>query len=158
MWRRNKPASVALLLFLAAGCGSTGIPVNSPSSPLGSGGDSFRQCVPDLSGTTMTDGITVLEKPQQRHDDSQFAQAVVVPIHRDAIAARLQAGTPKWNPDAWPGATWMDTYDKPEYQLTEDDRSWAAELADAAPDFTRDQRGAIAAEARRRQAQDRRYR
>jgi hypothetical protein len=27
----------------------------------------------------------------------------------------------------------MDTYDKPEYLLTEDDRSWAADLADAPP-------------------------
>jgi hypothetical protein len=46
----------------------------------------------------------------------------------------------------------MDTYAKPEYQLTEDDQSWAAELADAALDLTRDQRGslaAIAAETRR---------
>ena len=52
----------------------------------------------------------------------------------------------------------MGTHAKPEYQVTEDDRSWAADLADAAPDFTGDQRGqlaAIAAEARRQQTRDR---
>jgi hypothetical protein len=39
----------------------------------------------------------------------------------------------------------MDTNTKREYQLTEDDRSWAADLADAARDFARDQRGHLAA-------------
>jgi hypothetical protein len=55
----------------------------------------------------------------------------------------------------------MDTNTKRKYQLTDDDRSWAADLADAAPDFTGDQRGqlaAIAAEATRLQTQDRRSR
>jgi hypothetical protein len=41
----------------------------------------------------------------------------------------------------------MDTNTKREYQLTEDDRSWAADLADAARDFARDQRGHLAAAA-----------
>jgi len=57
-----------------------------------------------------------------------------------------------------PVLPWMDTYAKPEYQVTQDDRSWAADLADAAPDLTEDQRGqlaAIAAETRRQQMRDR---
>jgi len=56
--------AVTLLLFLAAGaagCGVSGTPVDSPSSPLGAGGDSVKECVPDPSGTTMTNGWTVLE-------------------------------------------------------------------------------------------------
>jgi len=74
-WRRPQAASrprvirksavaVTLLLFLAAGaagCGVSGTPVDSPSSPLGAGGDSVKECVPDPSGTTMTNGWTVLE-------------------------------------------------------------------------------------------------
>ncbi len=84
----------ALLLLLAAGCG--GIPVNDPSSPLGSGGDQFRQCVPDASGTTMTNGFTVLvnrskgtvtvEKVSYYGTHNlQFVRAVVVPIRYNAI-------------------------------------------------------------------------
>lgn len=92
----KKPTiAVTLLLILAAGCG-TSVPVNSPSSPLGNGGDSFRECVPDPSGTTMTDGITVLENGSKGivtvervsffgDHHLQFVQAVLVPIYDDTI-------------------------------------------------------------------------
>ncbi len=86
---------MALLLFLAAGCGG-GVPVDSPSSPLGSGGDLFKECVPSPPGTTTTDGITVLDNHSTgtvtveqvsfygaRH--LLIVHAVVVPIHYDAI-------------------------------------------------------------------------
>ncbi len=100
----SKPAvAVALLLFLAAGCGSTGIPVNSSSSPLGNGGDSYGECIPDPSGTTITDGITVLENHSKGtvtieqvsfYGDChlQFVHAVVVPIRYYAIGT--SAGWP----------------------------------------------------------------
>jgi hypothetical protein len=56
-------AVVALLLVLAAGCGGSGggVPVDSPSSPLGTGGDQVKQCGPDPSAAIMTFGSTVLE-------------------------------------------------------------------------------------------------
>ena len=89
--------AATLLFILAAGCGSNGsVPVDSPSSPLGAGGDGGGECVPDPSGTTMTNGFTVLENHSKgtavieqvsfygdRH--LQFVQAVVVPIQYDAI-------------------------------------------------------------------------
>jgi hypothetical protein len=94
---------VALLLILAAGCGDSGIPVDSPSAPLGTGGDSFKECVPDQSGTTMTNGWTVLENHSKgtaviegvsfygaRH--LQFVDAVVVPIRYNAVG--MSAGWP----------------------------------------------------------------
>jgi hypothetical protein len=111
----KKPAvAVALLLFLAAGCG--GVPVDSPSSPLGSGGDPFRECVPDLSATVMTDGITVLANSSKgtvvvEHvsfygvHHLQLVRAVAVPIRYDAIG--YSAG---WPPARFnltmPGVQW----------------------------------------------------
>lgn len=90
-------AAATLLLVLEAGCGgSATIPVDNPSSPLGDGGDSFQNCVPDPSGTTMTNGFTVLDNTSKGaviieqvsfYGDQhlQLVHAVVVPIQYDAV-------------------------------------------------------------------------
>jgi hypothetical protein len=111
---RKSAVAVTLLLFLAAGCG--GVPVDSPSAPLGSGGDPFQECVPDPSATVMTDGITVLANNSKgtvvvEHvsfygaHHLQFVRAVAVPIHYDAIG--YSAG---WPPARFnltlPGVRW----------------------------------------------------
>jgi hypothetical protein len=59
----SRSAVAVTLLLLAAGCGGSGstIPVNSPSSPLGTGGDPVTECGPDPDGIIMTFGTTVLE-------------------------------------------------------------------------------------------------
>lgn len=98
---RQRIVAAVVLLFLAAGCG--GIPVDDPSSPLGSGGDQFEDCVPDSSGTTMTNGFTVLENHSAgtvivesvRFYGAHhllFVRAVVVPIGYNAIG--YSAGWP----------------------------------------------------------------
>lgn len=61
---RKSAVAATLLLILAVGCGGSaggGVPVDSPSSPLGAGGDAFRECVPDPAGAATTNGWTVLE-------------------------------------------------------------------------------------------------
>lgn len=100
----TKPGvAVALLLFLAAGCGDSTVPVDSPSSPLGAGGDPVEECVPDPSATAMTNGFTVLENHSKgtvvvNHvgfygdHQLQFIKAVVVPIRYNAIG--MTAGWP----------------------------------------------------------------
>jgi hypothetical protein len=100
---RKSAVAVALLLILVAGCGDSGIPVDSPSAPLGTGGGSFTECVPDLSGTTMTNGFTGLDNGSKgtvvieqvsfygdRH--LQLVHALVVPIRYDAVG--MSAGWP----------------------------------------------------------------
>jgi hypothetical protein len=66
---RRSVAAVALLLF-AAGCGGArstdSISVDSPSSPLGSGGVQDKQCGPDVSGSVLTYGGIVLENRSNR--------------------------------------------------------------------------------------------
>ena len=109
--------AATLLLVLAAGCGgSGGVLVDSPSSPLGGGGAGLGECVPDPTGTPMTDGFTVLENQSKstaiieqvsfygaKH--LQFVDAVVVPIQYDAIG--IVGG---WPPPRWditrPGVQW----------------------------------------------------
>jgi hypothetical protein len=70
--------------------------VNNPSSPLGDGGVAFEECVFDSSGTTATDGVTVLQNQSKDtavieqvsfYGDQhlQVVQALVVPIQYDAI-------------------------------------------------------------------------
>ncbi|HWF79210.1 MAG TPA: hypothetical protein VN695_01425 [Streptosporangiaceae bacterium] len=99
-----------------AGCGGGSIPVDDPSSPLGSGGDQFQECVPDPSGGTMTNGLTVLENHSKgtvtveqvsyyRAHNLAFVQAVVVPIRGYAMGFSLS-----WPPDKatikQPGVQW----------------------------------------------------
>jgi hypothetical protein len=106
----KQAVAATLLLVLAAGCGgssaASGVPVDSPSSPLGAGGDSLQICSPDLPGTAMTDGFTVLGNHSKGTaiieqvslygaQHLKFVDAVVVPIKYDAIGA--SAG--------WPPAT-----------------------------------------------------
>jgi hypothetical protein len=109
--------AVALLLVLAAGCGGSGaVTVDSPSSPLGAGGDSLQECVPDPSSTPTTDGFTVLDNQSTGtavieqvsfygNQHLQFLDAVVVPIQYDAIGS--SEGWPP-DPDAinLPGVQW----------------------------------------------------
>jgi hypothetical protein len=107
--------AAALLLFLAAGCGSGGVPVDSPSSPLGNGGDPFQECVPSPPGKTTTDGITALENHSTGTVTVEsvsfyganhllIVHAVVVPIHYDAIGFS----------ESWPPA--RDTLTQPGVQ------------------------------------------
>jgi hypothetical protein len=114
---RRSAVAATLLLFLAAGCGGTGaVPVDSPSSPLGAGGDSLQECVPDPSGTTMTNGVTVLDNTSKGtaiieqvsfYGDQhlQLVDAVMVPIQYDAVG--FWEGWPP-SPDAvhQPGVQW----------------------------------------------------
>jgi hypothetical protein len=110
---RRTGAAAALLLFLAAGCGSDGIPVNSPSSPLGQGGGGLSECVPDPSFRSLTDGITVLDNRSKGtvivehvsfYGDHHLllVQAVVVPIGFNAV------GFEPWPPTGTllPGVQW----------------------------------------------------
>jgi hypothetical protein len=110
----RRASAAALLLFLAAGCGSDShIPVNSPSSPLRDGGDPLRECVPDPSLTSLTDGITVLDNRSNGtvtiervsfYGDHhlRLVQAVVVPIGRNSV------GYEPWPPTGslLPGIQW----------------------------------------------------
>jgi hypothetical protein len=90
--------------------------VDSASSPLGGGGDPFQECVPDPSGTTMTNGFTVLDNTSKGtatieqvsfYGDQhlQLVDALVVPIQYDAIG--MWEGWPP-GPDAiaQPGVQW----------------------------------------------------
>ena len=100
---RRRPVAVALLLLLAAaGCGS-GIPVNSPSSPLGNGYGGLGECIPDASDGGVTYGIVELYNHSTapvtveyvslygaRH--LQFIRAVSVPIRYNGI------GVGSWPP------------------------------------------------------------
>jgi hypothetical protein len=100
-------ALAVLLLFLSAGCG--GIPINNSSSPLGNGGDGLTECIPDPSGTTLTDGINVLENHSNgtvtvekvsyygAHHPS-FVRAVIVAIRHYSIGISLT-----WPPASEPG-------------------------------------------------------
>lgn len=114
---RRGTAAVALLLFLAAGCGSDGFPVNSPSSPLGDGAGVgpgvFQECVPDPSLTSLSDGITVLDNHSKGtvtvehvsfYGDHhlRLVQAVVVPIGDNSV------GYEPWPPTGslLPGIQW----------------------------------------------------
>jgi hypothetical protein len=114
MIKKSGIAAVILLLVLAAGCGGE-VPVNSPSSPLGSGGDPLRECVPDPSATTMTDGITVLTNNSKGAVDVEqvsfygdrhlkFVDAVIIPIRYDAIG--YSAGWPPAQFRSLPGVQW----------------------------------------------------
>jgi hypothetical protein len=110
---RRASAAVTLLLFLAAGCGSDGIPVNSPSSPLGEGAGGLRECIPDPSFKPLSDGITVLDNRSKGtvtvehvsfYGDQHllFIQAVVVPIGYNLV------GDVPWPPTGTvlPGVQW----------------------------------------------------
>jgi len=114
---RRGTAAVTLLLFLAAGCGSHGIPVNSPSSPLGDGAGVgtgvLRECVPDPSLTSLTDGITVLDNHSKAtltvehvsfYGDHhlRLVQALVIPIGNNSV------GYEPWPPTGslLPGIQW----------------------------------------------------
>lgn len=92
-------AAVALLLFLTAGCGGThsdSVPVDTPSSPLGTGGIKSAQCAPDPGGVILTYGTIVLEN-RSKHPVTiervsfsgdhhlQLAHAAVVPIRGSLI-------------------------------------------------------------------------
>lgn len=102
---RRASAAVALLLFMAAGCGSDGIPVNSPSAPLGAGAGGLQECIPDPSLTSMSEGTTILDNRSKgtatvehvsiygAHHIRSF-QAVVVPIGYTAL------GDVPWPPSA----------------------------------------------------------
>ena len=108
---------MALLLVLAAGCGGSGaVTVDSPSSPLGAGGDSLRECVPDPSGAATTNGFTILDNQSTGtviieqvsfYGDQHLhlVDAVVVPMQYDAIGS--SEGWPP-APDAinQPGVQW----------------------------------------------------
>jgi hypothetical protein len=114
---RKSAVAAALLLVLAAGCGGSGaVTVDSPSSPLGAGGSFLQECVPDPSGTTMTDGFTVLDNQSKGtviiervsfYGDQhlQLLDAVVVPIQDDSIGAWVG-----WPPGPYsidqPGVQW----------------------------------------------------
>lgn len=66
---KSVAAAALLLVSLAAGCGGThsdAIPVDSPSSPLGTGGIKSEQCGPDAAGAVLTYGSIVLEN-HSRH-------------------------------------------------------------------------------------------
>jgi hypothetical protein len=113
---KKSAVAVTLLLFLAAGCDDSGIPVDSPSSPLGAGGDSVKECVPDLSGTTMTNGWTGLDNGSKGtvvieqvgfYGDHhlQLVQAVVVPTHFDAVGMAEGWPPPRRN-ITQPGVQW----------------------------------------------------
>jgi hypothetical protein len=91
-------------------------PVDSPSSPLGAGGDWLRECVPDPSSTPTTDGFTVLDNQSTGtavieqvsfYGDQHLhlVDAVVVPMQYDAIGS--SEGWPP-APDAinQPGVQW----------------------------------------------------
>lgn len=97
---RKSSVAAALLFVLAAGCGGSAataaVPVDSPSSPLGDGGVAFEECVFDPSGTTATNGVTVLDNQSKGtavieqvsfYGDQhlQVVQALVVPIQYDAV-------------------------------------------------------------------------
>lgn len=114
---RKSAVAATLLLVLAAGCGGSGtVPVDSPSSPLGDGGDPLQECLPDLSGTTMTNGFTVLENHSKGTAIIQqvsfygthhllLVDAVVVPIQGGPVG--FWEGWPP-GPDAisQPGVQW----------------------------------------------------
>jgi hypothetical protein len=113
---KKSTIAVALLLFLAAGCGDSGIPVDSPSSPLGAGGDSFKECVPAPSGTTMTNGWTGLDNGSKGtvviegvsfYGDHhlQVIHAVVVPVRYDAVGMAAGWPPPRMN-ITQPGVLW----------------------------------------------------
>jgi hypothetical protein len=61
----RKPVIAVALLLVVAGCGgatsTNEIPVNSSSSPLGSGGPPREQCGPDASDSVLTFGAIVLQ-------------------------------------------------------------------------------------------------
>lgn len=111
--------AVILLLFSAAGCGGTAIhdvPVDSPSSPLGNGGNDVTQCGPDPSGGIVTDGGTVLanhskgvvtvESVSYYGDHGlKLLHAVVLPVNNNVIGIANGWPPPRWNlSDA--GAAW----------------------------------------------------
>lgn len=116
---RRSAVAVILLLFLAAGCGSTAthdIPVDSPSSPLGNGGINVTQCGPDPSGVIMTDGTTALDNHGKGtvtiesvryygDHDLQLLHAVVVPVGASLIGVAYGWPPPEKNLRE-AGATW----------------------------------------------------
>jgi hypothetical protein len=88
-------AAVALLLLLAAGCGGTtthDIPVDSPSSPLGTGGVKSEQCGPDASGAILTYGTIVLENhskhPVTIQQVSFYGDHQLKLVHADVVPIR----------------------------------------------------------------------
>lgn len=103
--------AAALLLFVAAGCGghaATSIPVDSPSSPLGDGGDDVTQCGPDASGGVVTDGGTVLanrskgtvvvESVSYYGDHNlRLLHSVVLPVDDNVVGVADGWPPPKWN-------------------------------------------------------------
>lgn len=107
--------AAVLLLFLAAGCG--GIPVNDPHAPLASIFD-VDECVPDPTGTTMTDGITILQNQSSgtviiEHAGFYgahhlvYVRAVMVPMRYDGVGFSAT-----WPPDrgsiSQPGLRWNE--------------------------------------------------
>ncbi len=106
-------AAAGLLLFLAAGCGPTG--GNDSRAPLASVFD-VKECVPDPSGTTMTDGLTILQNLSTDTVTIErasfygahhlvFVRAVVVPMRHDAIGFSLGWPPARQNLDQ-PGIRW----------------------------------------------------
>jgi hypothetical protein len=110
----RRSVAVALLLVLAAGCGSA-VPVNSASSPLGNGGGGLGECFFDASAADVTYGIVELDNhsaapvtvehvtlSSARH--LQLIGALSVPIHYNSL------GIDSWPPSrqnlAQPGVGW----------------------------------------------------
>lgn len=114
---KRSVVAVTLLLCLAAGCGGTStVPVDNPSSPLGNGGDDNTQCGPDQSGGVVTDGGTVLanhskgivtiESVRYYGDHNlKLLHAVVIPVDNNVIGVANGWPPPKSN-IKFAGAKW----------------------------------------------------
>lgn len=108
---KRSVVAATLLLCLAAGCGghpALRIPVDSPSSPLGGGGNDVTQCGPDPSGGIMTDGGTVLANRSKGtvivegasyygDHDLRLLHAVVLPVDNNVIGIAKGWPPPQWN-------------------------------------------------------------
>jgi hypothetical protein len=113
---KRSVVTATLLLCLAAGCGGTTIPVDSPSSPLGNGGNDVTQCGPDPGGGIMTDGGTVLsnhakgtvivESVRYYGDHNlRLLHAVVLPVNNNVIGIARGWPPPQSN-ISFAGARW----------------------------------------------------
>jgi hypothetical protein len=105
--------AVALLLVVA-GCGS-GIPVNSPSSPLGGGWSDFTECMPDPSAAGVSYGVIELSNDSAapvvidrvRLDGARHLRliaALSVPAHDSGIG--MDSWPPQHEDITQPGFEW----------------------------------------------------